>query len=135
MSTTDHEPLEPLSHAIMKGMKGRCPKCGEGKLFTGYLEVNGACSACGYDYRDIDTADGPAFFIMLIVGFAIVIGAFILEAILHPPMWVHMVVWMPMVVILSLALLRPFKGVMFALQYRFKSGALGAKELDHGDGD
>lgn len=133
MSTEDEFEEEPLSKAIMKGLKGKCPQCGDGKLFTGFLEIKGSCAVCGFDYGSIDTADGPAFFIMTIVGFVIVIGAYILEVTVHPPVWVHMVVWMPMIVLLSIALLRPFKGVMAALQHRFSAGPLGANDLDHQD--
>ncbi len=106
-------PQEPIS----TGLKGRCPRCGQGRLFSGFLTLAPACSACGLDYGFADSADGPAFFIMTAVGF-IVAGAALLVEIAHsPPSWVHIVLWGPLVLILCLGLLRPLKGMLVALQY------------------
>lgn len=99
------------------GLGGRCPRCGEGKLFDGYLKVRPRCSACGLDYAFADSADGPAVFIMLIAGFAVLGLALTVEIAYEPPIWLHLVLWLPLAVIVCLALLRPMKGLAVALQY------------------
>lgn len=103
------------------GVNGRCPRCGEGKLFSGYLKVKPSCAACGLDFTFADSADGPAVFIMLIAGFAILGGALWLDITYEPPIWVHLIIWLPLAVILCLALLRPMKGIAIALQYANKA--------------
>lgn len=103
---------------VRAGLRGRCPRCGQGPLFDGFLKVRPACNACGLDYSTIQTGDGPASFIMQIAGFLVGFSALFVEIKFHPPMWVHLVVWLPLVVVLSLALMRPGRGLMIALQYR-----------------
>lgn len=87
-------------------------------MFHGYLKVSSKCESCGLDLAFADSGDGPAIFIIFIVGFLIVTMAMIVDNLFHPPPMVHLMLWLPMTVILSLALLRPFKGIMIALQYR-----------------
>ena len=105
---------EPLKAAI----RGRCPRCGQGALFQGFLKVRPACEACGLDFSRIQTGDGPATFIMQIAGFIVGFSALFVEIRFHPPMWVHLIVWLPLVIALSLALMRPGRGLMIGLQYR-----------------
>ena len=99
------------------GLGGRCPRCGEGKLFDGYLKLRPRCSACGLDYAFADSADGPAVFIMLIAGFAVLGLALTVEIAYEPPIWLHLVLWLPLAILVCLALLRPMKGLAVALQY------------------
>lgn len=87
-------------------------------MFHGYLKVSGKCESCGLDLAFADSGDGPAIFIIFIVGFLIVTMALIVDNLFHPSVMVHLMLWLPMTVILCLALLRPFKGIMIALQYR-----------------
>ncbi|MEJ8571769.1 DUF983 domain-containing protein [Microbaculum marinum] len=117
--TDDHRypPLPPLS----TGLAGRCPRCGEGRLFSGFLSTAPECPNCGLDYSFIDSGDGPAVFVIFIVG-AIVVGlAFFVEFNYRPPYWLHLVLWLPLIVILSLGMLRPLKGLMIAQQYHHKA--------------
>lgn len=118
MTNDAHYP--PLSPADT-GLKGRCPRCGEGRLFNGFLSTAPRCESCGLDLSFADSGDGPAVFIILIVGFIIVAGALVTEVKYQPPYWVHAVIWLPLTAILSLGLLRPAKGLMIALQYRNKA--------------
>jgi len=104
--------------SIRAGLLGRCPHCGQGRLFAGFLKIRPACEACGYDLRKIETGDGPATFIMQIAGFLVAFSALYVEIRYHPPMWLHLIIWIPLVGVLSLALMRPGKGLMTALQYR-----------------
>ena len=100
------------------GVLGRCPRCGEGKLFAGFLTVAPRCSNCDLDYSFIDSGDGPAVFVILIVGFIVVGMALWVEVAYDPPLWVHFLLWLPLILGLALPLLRALKGLMIAMQYR-----------------
>jgi len=106
-------PVDP----IPAGLKGRCPRCGEGRLFDGFLAVGKGCTNCGLDYSYADAGDGPAVFVILIIGFIMVGLALWTEVNLNPPLWVHLVIWLPLTVVLALAALRLIKGVLLTLQY------------------
>ena len=106
---------------IPTGLRGRCPRCGEGHLFKGFLTVRPACEACGLDYSSLESGDGPAFFVMTIVGLVVVGLALWLEITYEPPIWVHALVDGSLAVGLSLILVRPLKGVLLALQYSNKA--------------
>ena len=106
---------------LLAGLSGRCPNCGEGFLFEGFLKVAPTCEACGYDFSKADSGDGPAVFVILIAGFVVAFGALFTEFALHPPVWVHLVVWLPATLILSLGLMRPLKGAMLAAQFMNKA--------------
>ena len=109
--------LYPRQNPVPTGIRGRCPRCGEGRLFAGFLTLNERCPACGLDFDFADAGDGPAVFVILIIGFVIAAGALLLELAYAPPVWLHAVLWPPLVLIFSLGLLRPMKGVMIAVQY------------------
>ena len=111
----------PLQSPVSTGLAGRCPRCGQGPLFAGYIETAPACSNCGLDYDFIDSGDGPAVFVMFIVGFVVVGLALVVELAIRPPIWVHMMLWIPLTLVLALGLLRPLKGIMIALQFRNKA--------------
>ncbi|OYZ90036.1 MAG: hypothetical protein B7Y01_03115 [Xanthobacter sp. 17-67-6] len=108
-----YSPVSP----IVAGLSGRCPRCGKGKLFKGFLQLAPECDACGLDYSFIDAGDGPAVFVILIGGFLVVALAFWVEVTFEPPLWVHALLWIPGILIVTLGLLRPFKGVLVAMQY------------------
>ena len=115
---------------VLAGLTCRCPSCGEGPLFSGFLTVSERCEACGLDLRAADSGDGPPVFIILIVGTLVGFGALITEIQLHPPVWVHMVIWLPLTAILCLAFLRPFKGVMLAMQFHHRASEAGGKDIE-----
>lgn len=102
---------------LLAGLLGRCPNCGEGQLFEGFLKVTPACEACGYDFAKADSGDGPAVFVILIAGFVVAFAALITEFSFRPPIWVHLLLWLPATLILSLGLMRPLKGIMLAAQF------------------
>jgi uncharacterized protein (DUF983 family) len=106
--------------AIAKGLRCRCPACGEAPLFDGFLQVRPVCKACGADLSAQDSGDGPVAFIVLIVG-AVVVGlALVVEVRYGPPVWLHLLLWLPLTVILTLALMRPLKSLLIALQYKHR---------------
>jgi uncharacterized protein (DUF983 family) len=102
---------------IVSGLIGRCPNCGRGRLFSGFLTVAPACEACGYDLAKADSGDGPAVFVILIGGFFGAFGALFTEVAYRPPIWATLLIWLPLTLFVCLALLRPFKGVMLAAQF------------------
>jgi uncharacterized protein (DUF983 family) len=119
-------PIHPPQDPVPVGLRCRCPRCGEGSLFGGYLSIAERCERCGLDFGFADTGDGPAVFAILFVGFLVAAGALLLEVAWQPPLWVHAAVWAPLVVGLSLGCLRPLKGLAVALQYcnRAREGEL-----------
>ncbi|MEX6508096.1 DUF983 domain-containing protein [Jiella sp. M17.18] len=107
-------PVDPAK----AGLRGRCPRCGEGKLFAGYLTTAPRCSHCGLDYEFIDSGDGPAVFVILIIGIIVCGLALFVEVSWNPPLWVHFILWIPLTLILALPLLRILKGLMIGVQYK-----------------
>jgi uncharacterized protein (DUF983 family) len=106
---------------LLSGLAGRCPNCGEGHLFDGFLKVAPRCEACGFDLAAADSGDGPAVFVILIGGFVVAFAALFTEIAYRPPIWLHLVLWLPLTVVVCLALLRPFKGAMLAAQFMNKA--------------
>ena len=116
--------LEPKAPAridpIRAGLLCRCPNCGKGELYKGFLKVVDRCAVCGFDYTRMNTGDGAAIFIMQIAGGIVVFSALYVEIAYDPPIWLLLLVSLPLVVGLSLGLMRPGKGLMIALQMRNK---------------
>ena len=107
---------------IRAGLLCRCPNCGKGPLFSGFLKVVERCAVCGFDFTRLDTGDGAAIFVMQIAGGLVVFGALFVQIAYDLPIWAMLVVALPLVVGLSLGLMRPGKGVMIALQMRHRAG-------------
>jgi uncharacterized protein (DUF983 family) len=116
---------------IARGLRGRCPRCGEGRLFQGFLTLRAKCDHCGLDYRFADAGDGPAVFVILIGGGIVVFAALLTEVVYQPPYWVHAALWLPLILIVTLAPLRLIKGLLIALQYHHKAAE---GRLDHRGG-
>jgi uncharacterized protein (DUF983 family) len=105
--------------ALAAGLRCRCPRCGRGPLFAGWwsLDVAPKCTACGLDYAFADSGDGPAVFAIMLLGFLMLGAALILEFKVGPPWWVH-AIWAPVTMALALAMLRPMKATLIAMEYR-----------------
>jgi uncharacterized protein (DUF983 family) len=112
-----HPPLSPYA----AGLTGRCPRCGKGKLFDGFLALAPRCEVCGLDFGFADSGDGPAVFVILIAGFIVVGLALVSEILYQPPIWLHAVVGLPVIVLTTLGPLRPLKGLLIALQYHHRA--------------
>ena len=106
---------------VSAGLNCRCPRCGRGRLFSGYLKVSEKCESCGLELGTMDSGDGPAVFVMFIVLIITVPLVFLVYALFEPPIWVHAIIWPIVVIGLSLCLLRPAKGVMIGLQFKHRS--------------
>ncbi|MEO8557486.1 MAG: DUF983 domain-containing protein [Rhodospirillales bacterium] len=113
----DWPPLSPLK----TGLRQRCPRCGQGRLFKGFLTMVDNCAVCGLSLRAHDSGDGPAVFIIFILGFIVMPSALWVEFRLEPPFWVHLLIWPALLLGGTIGLLRPLKGFMVALQYRHRS--------------
>ncbi|CAN5398722.1 DUF983 domain-containing protein [soil metagenome] len=116
------QPVQPARiDPIRAGLLCRCPNCGKGPLFSGFLKVVDVCAVCAFDFRTLNTGDGAAVFVMQIAGGLVVFTALYLEIALRPPIWILLIVALPAALGLSLGLMRPGKGVMIALQMRNKT--------------
>lgn len=107
---------------LAAGLKGRCPHCGQGRLFKSGLVVAEKCDRCGLSFAFADAGDGPAVFAIMILGFLVLGGALIVEFRIEPPLWVHLVLWGIVTPVLAYFLLRVLKATLIALQYKHKAG-------------
>ena len=123
--------LPTLSQIVLRGLACKCPRCGKGKLYTGFLTLRPRCDSCGLDYAFIDAGDGPAVFIIMIAGAIVVAAALIVEVKYQPPFWVHAVLWLPLILATTLLPLRSMKALLIALQFHHKAseGRLIDREL------
>jgi len=129
------EPERPRLSPMKTGVRARCPRCGEGPLFKGYLSLRESCPACDLSYAYADPADGPAFFGMSLVGLVGMVLFMWFEFTVHPPVWVHFVVTMPLLALGCIAVLRPLKGWLVAEQYVHKAAEAEWDSVGgHGDG-
>ena len=107
----------PVWQAIKFGFFGRCPHCGEGKLFRAFVKPVDKCAVCGEEMFHHRADDLPAYLVIAIVGHIVVAGFMAIEMTTFWPMWLHLVVWIPLTIILALALLQPIKGAVIGLQW------------------
>ena len=110
----------PIVSPLRAALGCRCPRCGQGRLFTGLLTVRQACTICGLDLSAQDAGDGPAVFAILFLGMLVVGLAALVEINFSPPVWVHLLLWAPLILIGAVAVLRPLKAGLIALQYRHR---------------
>ena len=107
----------PVFRSLLRGAACRCPKCGNGRLYGGYLQTADQCSACDLELHHHRADDAPPYFTMVIVGHVVIGLVLFAEMSYSPPVWVHMALWLPLALIMSLALMRPIKGVIIGLQW------------------
>lgn len=112
-----YPPVSPYA----AGLGCKCPRCGQGKLFDGFLKLRASCEVCGLDYAKADSGDGPAVFVIFIVGFIAVVLAFVARYVWYAPMALALLVSIGFTVVSILLLLRPFKATLVALQYSNKA--------------
>ena len=110
-----------LSQTFARGLACKCPRCGKGKLYDGFLTLRPSCEACGLDFAFMDSGDGPAIFIIMIAGFIVVGAALVVEIKYQPPFWLHAVLWLPLILAVTLWPLRAMKSLLIALQYHHKA--------------
>src|ERR1700745_235372 len=113
--------LPSVTQSALRGLACRCPRCGEGKLYAGFLTLRPACEKCGLDYAFIDSGDGPAVFIIMIAGAIVVGAALIVEIKYQPPVWLHAALWLSLILATTLLPLRAMKALLIALQFHHKA--------------
>ncbi|MEA2823496.1 MAG: hypothetical protein QOJ86_5500 [Bradyrhizobium sp.] len=113
--------LPSVTQSAMRGLVCKCPRCGIGKLYAGFLTLRPACEKCGLDYAFIDSGDGPAVFIIMIAGAIVVACALIVEIKYQPPFWLHAALWLPLILATTLLPLRSMKALLIALQFHHKA--------------
>jgi uncharacterized protein (DUF983 family) len=118
---TEPEPRKPLVSPYVAGLACRCPACGKGRLYDGFLTLAPRCEACGLDYGFMDSGDGPAIFVIMIAGAIVVTAALITEVKYQPPFWVHAALWLPLTLLVTLWPLRAVKSLLIALQFHHKA--------------
>lgn len=115
------EPYYPDLSPIKTGLAGKCPRCGRGRLFSGYLSVAETCKACGLSFDFADAGDGAAWFVMLFVCF-VGVGAILgIEVAYSPSFWIHALIAIPLIILMPLLLLRPVKGMLLCQQWKTKA--------------
>jgi len=119
--------------ALTRGLLGRCPHCGKGKLFGRFLKVNKACPDCGEELHHQRADDAPAYFVILIVGHIVVPLALMVENAFRPPHWVAFSIWIPLTLVLSLWLLQPVKGAIIGWQWSHRMHGFDPAHRDETD--
>ena len=107
--------------ALVNAAQGLCPCCGARTLYAGLAGFAPKCRACGLDYAGFNVGDGPAAFLIFIVGGVVVALAIAVELGLSPPWWVHVLLWLPLTAALTVGLLRLAKGLLLALEFEHRA--------------
>jgi uncharacterized protein (DUF983 family) len=110
-----------LTESALRGIACNCPRCGKGKIYTGFLTLRPNCESCGLDFAFMDSGDGPAIFMIMIAGAIVVGAALIVEIKYQPPFWLHAALWLPLILATTLLPLRWMKSLLIALQYHHKA--------------
>ena len=108
----------PKTQPARTGIKCRCPRCGQGAIFSGLLTVTNCCVCCGLDLSPHDTGDGASVFVIFILGALIVPLAFWFEVAFAPPIWLHLMIWPPVIMVLGIVFLRPVKATLIAIHFK-----------------
>lgn len=116
-STDGELPARDMWQALKRGMMCKCPACGQGALFKGYLKPKMACDVCGEDLSHQQADDAPPYFTIFAVGHLVVPTLLYVEIEYQPPLWFEMSFWLSVTLVLSLAFLRPIKGAVIGWQW------------------
>ena len=133
------EAERPLGRSISRGLLGRCPNCGTGKLFGAYLKPVARCAVCDEDLSPQRSDDLPPYLVILVLGHIVVGGYMIMASIVHLPVWAHLAIWVPVTIIAALAIIQPIKGGVIGLQWALRMHGFGGEDdrpqnFDQGSG-
>lgn len=103
--------------AFFRGCRRKCPRCGQGSMFRGYLTITDKCTSCDLPFEPLRADDAPAYFTIFIVGHIVVSGLLMLESYAHPPYWMQLAIWLPATIIMAVGLLPYLKGAVMAVIY------------------
>ena len=98
-----------LAESALRGIACKCPRCGKGSIYKGFLTLRPACESCDLDFAFMDSGDGPAIFMIMIAGAIVVGAALIVEIKYQPPFWLHAALWLPLILATTLLPLRSMK--------------------------
>lgn len=115
------ETLPTVTESALRGIACKCPRCGKGSIYSGFLTLRPACDSCGLDFAFMDSGDGPAIFMIMISGAIVVGAALVVEIKYQPPFWLHAALWLPLIAATTLLPLRSMKSLLIALQYHHKA--------------
>lgn len=121
-------PARPVFEAMRRGFAGRCPHCGEGPIFWKFLKTVERCEACGAEIFHHRADDFPAYVVILIAGHIMVGAAVLVTSLMALPLWAHLAIWIPLTVIVAVALLQPVKGAIIGLQWALYMHGFGGDE-------
>jgi len=116
-----NDAVPTLTESALRGVACKCPRCGKGSIYSGFLTLRPACEVCGLDFAFMDSGDGPAIFMIMIAGAIVVAAALIVEVKYQPPFWLHAALWLPLILATTLLPLRAMKSLLIALQYHHKA--------------
>lgn len=119
-----------LGTSLLRGLAGRCPHCGRGRMFRAFLKVADRCDACGEELHHHQADDAPAYFVIFAVGHIVVPMALSVEIAFAPAYWLHAALWLPLTLGLALGLLQPFKGAIVAWQWAHRMHGFDAAASD-----
>ncbi|NUR45255.1 MAG: DUF983 domain-containing protein [Sphingomonas sp.] len=114
------EPSSTAAATLQGALTGACPRCGEGTMFAGWVRFADRCRACGLDFSSFNVGDGPAAFLIFIVGTITVVGALVIDGAFSPPWWVHLI-WIPIAAALTIGGLRLSKAWLLGQEYRHRA--------------
>lgn len=121
-------PKREILPAILRGARGRCPRCGVGRLFSGFLKIADRCDHCGEELFHQRADDAPAYLTILVTGHIMVPVVLGVEEFFEPAIWVHLLLWMPLIPATCLSLLRPIKGGVVGLQWAAQMHGFGGAD-------
>jgi uncharacterized protein (DUF983 family) len=120
----------PVARSMLRGLRGRCPCCGQGRLFGRFLKAQAVCTSCGEDLSHQRADDFPAYIVMFILGHLLVPVALAVEIAFQPSYWVHAAIWGPLTIGLAVGLLQPVKGAVIGLQWALRMHGFGSPEAE-----
>ncbi len=118
---------------MARGIRGRCPQCGQGSLFKGYVRTREACSVCGLDLSGHRADDAPPYLTIIIVGHVMIPLALAVKQVFDPPLTLQFAIWLPAMIAASWALLPASKGAMVGLQWANRMHGFGGPDADPAD--
>ncbi len=121
-SVTDNKIQEGQPGIAKAALFGLCPKCGAKTMFSGPTKFAARCGSCDLDFDGFNVGDGPAAFLTMGVGALIITMALLFDTAVHPPFWVHVIIWIPVTVAMVIGALRVVKGALLASEYRNRAG-------------
>jgi uncharacterized protein (DUF983 family) len=118
--------MPDMKTSMLRGLRGACPACGQGRLFAGFLSVARECPHCRAPLGEVRADDAPPYFTIFAVGHVVVPGMLWLEKAHAPELWVHAAIWLPLTLGMTMALIRPVKGATIGLMLKLGFGRGGA---------